>query len=182
MNERLTLSLMKSFRPRSSKPFHRYSATSLCCLHEFSRPCRKEWNILTTDSMSMYDIQNIPQHCWALIGQEEKWRMRVCVCERDDITPTFSARMARLSLRVKNPDTGPVWWYLQHRWTDVTHLKYDNVSSSWWRFYRTHSHSGRFAVVTPVVGQVSHVQQVGHRLRLPVEHLLTSRDKRKKRT
>lgn len=26
---------------------------------------------------------------------------------------TFSARMARLSLSVKNPETGPVWWYLK---------------------------------------------------------------------
>lgn len=28
---------------------------------------------------------------------------------------TLSARIARLSLRAKNPDTGPVWWYLKHR-------------------------------------------------------------------
>lgn len=62
-NERLTLSLTKSLRPRSSKPFHRYSATSLCCLHEFSRPWRKEQNILKT---KLYMLQ----HCW-LTGHKE---------------------------------------------------------------------------------------------------------------
>lgn len=38
---------------------------------------------------------------------------------------TLSARIARLSLSAKNPETGPVWWYLKPRvqicmviWTD----------------------------------------------------------------
>lgn len=33
---------------------------------------------------------------------------------------TLSARMARLSLRAKNPDTGPVWWYLKATWHNDT--------------------------------------------------------------
>lgn len=28
---------------------------------------------------------------------------------------TFSATMAKLSLRAKKPETGPVWWYLKQK-------------------------------------------------------------------
>lgn len=36
-----TLSCTNSFRPISSKPLWKYSATSLCRFHEFSRPYKK---------------------------------------------------------------------------------------------------------------------------------------------
>lgn len=60
----------------------------------------------------------------------------ICICV---VNLTVSARIARLSLRAKNPDTGPVWWYLKQRFN--SHKSSSQIKQMWLYLHATFAYT-----------------------------------------